>query len=59
VYEDVESRAFVAGIPAVDHMDWKRSVARIRRLARIEEEVRSLRERLAALEAGRGKEGAS
>jgi len=40
-------------------MEWKRSVARIRRLARLEEDVRSLRARLEALEAGRGKEGAS
>lgn len=59
VYDDVEGGTFVAGIPAADHMEWKRSVARIRRLARLEEDVRSLRARLEALEAGRGKEGAS
>jgi UDP-3-O-[3-hydroxymyristoyl] glucosamine N-acyltransferase len=55
VYDDVAGGAFVAGIPAVDHMEWKRSVARVRRLARLQEEVRSLEARIAALESAGGR----
>ena len=54
VFSDVPGGSFVAGIPAVDHRAWKRSVALVKMLPELRSRLRTLEERLAALEA-RGK----
>jgi UDP-3-O-[3-hydroxymyristoyl] glucosamine N-acyltransferase len=50
VFADVADGAFVAGIPAVDHRAWKRSLALVKMLPELRSKLRSLEERLAALE---------
>ena len=54
VFSDVPDGAFVAGIPAVDHRAWKRSLALVKLLPELRSRLRALEERLAALET-RGK----
>ena len=54
VFTDVPDRTFVAGIPAVDHRAWKRSLALVKMLPELRSRLRALEERLAAVEA-RGK----
>ena len=54
VFTDVPDRAFVAGVPAVDHRAWKRSLALVKMLPELRSRLRALEERLAALET-RGK----
>jgi UDP-3-O-[3-hydroxymyristoyl] glucosamine N-acyltransferase len=57
VFSDVPDGSFVAGIPAVDHRRWKRSVALVKMLPELRSRLRTLEERLAALEAqGKGDE---
>ena len=53
VYSDIPDRTFVAGIPAVDHRAWKRSVGLVKMLPELRSKLRALEERLAALEAGK------
>jgi UDP-3-O-[3-hydroxymyristoyl] glucosamine N-acyltransferase len=56
VFSDVPAGSFVAGIPAVDHRAWKRSVALVKMLPELRSRLRTLEERLAVLEArGEGK----
>jgi UDP-3-O-[3-hydroxymyristoyl] glucosamine N-acyltransferase len=50
VFQDVEDGAFVAGIPAVDHRAWKRSLSLVRRLSEMRAELGSLARRIAELE---------
>ncbi len=54
VFADLPPRSFVAGIPAVHHLTWKRSQALLRDLPELRARVRRLEERLAALD-GKGK----
>ncbi len=55
VFADLPDRSFVAGIPAVNHVVWKRAQALVRTLPELRARVRELEERLAALEGkGRG-----
>lgn len=54
VFADVPAGSFVAGIPAVDHREWKRAQAALRKLPELVAELRELRERLAALEKDSG-----
>jgi len=51
VFSDVPDRSFVAGVPAVDHRAWKRSLALVKMLPEFRLRLRSLEERLASLEA--------
>ena len=51
VFSDVPEGSFVAGIPAVDHRAWKRSVALVKMLPELRSRLRALEERLAAYEA--------
>jgi UDP-3-O-[3-hydroxymyristoyl] glucosamine N-acyltransferase len=57
VFTDVPGGSFVAGIPAVDHRTWKRSVALVKMLPELRSRLRMLEERLAALEARKKGEG--
>ncbi|NIM00816.1 MAG: UDP-3-O-(3-hydroxymyristoyl)glucosamine N-acyltransferase [Acidobacteria bacterium] len=50
VLADVAEGGMVAGIPAVDHRQWKRAQAAFRRLPELKKEVGDLRRRLADLE---------
>jgi len=50
VFSDVADQSFVAGIPAVDHRAWKRSLALVKMLPEFRSRLRSLEERLASLE---------
>ena len=50
VLADVPAGSFVAGIPAVDHRQWKRAQAALRRLPELRAELRELRARLEVLE---------
>jgi len=50
VLQDVRETAFVAGIPAVDHREWKRAQASLRRLPELRAEVRRLRRQVRELE---------
>jgi UDP-3-O-[3-hydroxymyristoyl] glucosamine N-acyltransferase len=50
VFEDLPPDAFVAGIPAIEHRAWKKSSVAHRRLPEVLAELRSLRERVEALE---------
>jgi UDP-3-O-[3-hydroxymyristoyl] glucosamine N-acyltransferase len=54
VFSDVADRSFVAGVPAVDHRAWKRSVALVKILPELRSRVRALEERLAAQGNGAG-----
>jgi len=49
-FKDVAPGSFVAGIPAVDHREWKRAQAAMRRLPEMARELRTLRRRLSELE---------
>ena len=51
VLQDVPERAFVAGIPAVDHRRWKRAQAEVNRLGELRRQMREFKARLGALEA--------
>jgi UDP-3-O-[3-hydroxymyristoyl] glucosamine N-acyltransferase len=51
VFSDVMDRSFVAGIPAVDHRAWKRSLALVKMLPELRSSLRALETRLLALEA--------
>jgi UDP-3-O-[3-hydroxymyristoyl] glucosamine N-acyltransferase len=53
VFADVPTGSFVAGVPAIDHRAWKRSVALVKMLPELRERIRALEARLAVLEAGR------
>jgi UDP-3-O-[3-hydroxymyristoyl] glucosamine N-acyltransferase len=59
VFDDLAAGAFVAGIPAVAHLRWKRSSAMLERLPLLRRQVRELQVRLAALEARLGSESES
>jgi UDP-3-O-[3-hydroxymyristoyl] glucosamine N-acyltransferase len=50
VFSDVPDGSFVAGIPAVDHRAWKRSLSLVKLLPDLRSRIRALEERLAALE---------
>jgi UDP-3-O-[3-hydroxymyristoyl] glucosamine N-acyltransferase len=50
VFADTEKGAFVAGIPAIDHRQWKRAQVILKHLPEMRRELRDLRKRLAALE---------
>jgi UDP-3-O-[3-hydroxymyristoyl] glucosamine N-acyltransferase len=51
VFTDLPEGSFVAGIPAVDHRAWKRSLAHVKALPELKSRLRALEERLALLEA--------
>lgn len=53
VLQSVEKGAFLAGIPAVDHRQWKRAQAVARKLPELQRELRALRARLESLERDR------
>jgi UDP-3-O-[3-hydroxymyristoyl] glucosamine N-acyltransferase len=57
VFGDVDDPGFVAGVPAVDHRQWKRSQASLKRLPELLREVRQLRQRVADLERRLEREG--
>lgn len=50
VFADLPDGSFVAGVPARDHREWKRTVAAERRLPRLRSELRQLRTRVDAIE---------
>jgi len=50
VFSDVADGTFVAGIPAVDHRAWKRSIALVKMLPELRTRLRALEDRLMALE---------
>ena len=50
VFSDIPDRSFVAGIPAVDHRAWKRSVALVKMLPELRSRLRALEDRLDALD---------
>jgi UDP-3-O-[3-hydroxymyristoyl] glucosamine N-acyltransferase len=50
VFADIDDAGFVAGVPAVDHRQWKRSQVSLKRLPELLREVRELRQRVADLE---------
>jgi len=52
VFADVPDRTFVAGVPAVDHRAWKRSLALVKMLPELRSRLKALEERLASLAAG-------
>ena len=54
VFADLPDRSFVAGIPAVNHLTWKRAQALIRSLPELRARVLRLEARLTALD-GKGK----
>jgi UDP-3-O-[3-hydroxymyristoyl] glucosamine N-acyltransferase len=56
VFDDLPERSFVAGIPAVHHLAWKRTQLLCRRLPELRSRIRALEARLRALE-GKGREG--
>lgn len=51
VYGDVERAGLIGGIPATEHLRWKRSQALVSRLPEIWAELRELKRRVAELEA--------
>jgi len=51
VFTDLPEGSFVAGIPAVDHRAWKRSLVEVKSLPELRSRLRALEERLAVLEA--------
>ena len=57
VFEDVPPKAYVAGYPAVDSMQWKRAQITFNRLPEFREEIKKLKERVAELEKLLQKEG--
>jgi UDP-3-O-[3-hydroxymyristoyl] glucosamine N-acyltransferase len=50
VLRDLPAGAFVAGIPAVNHLQWKRSQALVQKLPGLRREIRLLERRLSRLE---------
>jgi UDP-3-O-[3-hydroxymyristoyl] glucosamine N-acyltransferase len=52
--QDVPAGAFVVGHPAVDHREWKRAQAALRRLPELLKRVRRLEQALARSRSGRG-----
>ncbi|MHC4992881.1 MAG: UDP-3-O-(3-hydroxymyristoyl)glucosamine N-acyltransferase [Planctomycetota bacterium] len=50
VFDDVGDDRFVAGVPAVDHLRWKRVQALLNKLPELRRDVRALRERLRQIE---------
>ncbi len=54
VFADLPARSFVAGIPATDHLVWKRAQALIRKLPELRSRIRALEARVAELD-GKGK----
>jgi UDP-3-O-[3-hydroxymyristoyl] glucosamine N-acyltransferase len=50
VLQDIRERAFVAGIPAVDHRRWKRAQAGLNQLERMRRQLRELKSRIEELE---------
>jgi UDP-3-O-[3-hydroxymyristoyl] glucosamine N-acyltransferase len=50
VFKDVPPASFVAGIPATDHKEWKRTQVALKRLPELVRELRELRGRVAELE---------
>jgi UDP-3-O-[3-hydroxymyristoyl] glucosamine N-acyltransferase len=56
VFADVADRAFVAGIPAVDHRTWKRAQALVRRLPDLWAELLELRARIERIESSSKRE---
>jgi UDP-3-O-[3-hydroxymyristoyl] glucosamine N-acyltransferase len=54
VFADLDDAAFVAGIPAADHRQWKRAQSALRRLPDLLARVRELEARLAALDEREG-----
>lgn len=50
VFGDLPEAGLVAGVPAVDHLQWKRQQVMLKKLPELQAEVRDLRARLAALE---------
>jgi UDP-3-O-[3-hydroxymyristoyl] glucosamine N-acyltransferase len=58
VFEDLPDRAFVAGIPAIDHARWKRAQIELVRLSELRRSLRAVERRVRALE-GEDTEGGS
>jgi len=56
VFSDLPAGSFVAGIPAVDHRTWKRSVTHIEKIEDLRRDLRSLERRLRALEGPEGED---
>ncbi len=56
VFQDIPPKTFVAGNPAVHHMQWKRAQATFRELPEMREKVIKLREKLERLEERLNKE---
>ncbi len=56
VFQDVPPKTFVAGNPAVHHMQWKKAQAIFRQLPEIREEIIKLKEKLEQLEERLSKE---
>lgn len=50
VFKDLPARAFVAGVPAVDHRSWKRGQAALAKLPELRSRLRDLERRLAEIE---------
>jgi len=50
VFRDLPDGAFVAGVPAIDHAVWKRSLVSLKRLPELRSRLQELQTRLAALE---------
>jgi len=51
VFDDTAGAGTVAGVPAVDHRNWKRAQALVRRLPELHRTVKELQQRVAELEA--------
>jgi UDP-3-O-[3-hydroxymyristoyl] glucosamine N-acyltransferase len=54
VYEDLPDKAFVAGIPAMDHRAWKKAQALYARLPEMRRRLLELEERVASMERREG-----
>ena len=50
VFADVEADRFVAGVPAIDHREWKRAQVASRKLGALRSEVRELRREVKRLQ---------
>jgi UDP-3-O-[3-hydroxymyristoyl] glucosamine N-acyltransferase len=50
VFDDLPEKSFVAGIPAVHHLKWKRAQLLVRGLPELRSRVRAIEDRLVALE---------
>lgn len=56
VFSDLPDGAFVAGVPARDHREWKRAVAAEKRLPELRAQLRRLERRVRELEGSRGED---